>query len=179
MHLLNLETKPSLLMHCIASHIKIVNNGSCEQICLNHPHHGDSFLYLSAIPLILNGIIYLLVFVTTVEFIFAQSPNAMKGLLIGVWYSMLFIKYSVVNNLDIHPITLHMDNWIVYHGIKGLCIFVSTVSFSLVHKFYKYRERDEIVNEQAMIEEQYKKRVTIEFLMLIRVQQNRIAYAHD
>ena len=63
---------------------------------------------------------------------------------------MLFIKYSVVNNLDIHPITLHMDNWIVYHGIKGLCIFVSIVSFSLVHKFYKYRERDKIVNEQAM-----------------------------
>ena len=67
LHLLNSEYKPSLLMHCIASHIKIVNNGSCEQICLTHPHHGDSFIYLSAIPLILNGVIYLLVFVTTVR----------------------------------------------------------------------------------------------------------------
>ena len=160
-HLLYFKNKPSILMHCIISHIKIVNNGSCEQICFTHPHPGDSFLYLSAIPLILNGVIYLLVFVTTVEFICAQSPNAMKGLLIGVWYSMLFIKYSVVNNLDIHPITLHMDNWIVYHGIKGLCIFVSIVSFSLVHKFYKYRERDEIVNEQAMIEEQYERELLL------------------
>ena len=161
LHLINFKNKPSLLMHCIVTHIKIVNNGSCEQICFTHPHPGDSFLYLSAIPLVLNGVIYLLVFVTTVEFICAQSPNAMKGLLIGVWYSMQFIKYSVVNNLDIHPITLHMDNWSIYHGIKGLCIFLSIVSFSLVHKCYQYRERDEIVNEQAMIEEQYERELLL------------------
>ena len=56
-----------------------------------------------------------------------------------------------------------MDNWIVYHGIKGPCIFVSIVSFSLVHKFYKYRERDEIVNEQAMIKEQYESELLLNF----------------
>ena len=41
--------------------------------------------------------------------------------------------------------------------IKGLGIFLSIVSFSLVYKFYQYHERDEIVNEQAIIEEQYER----------------------
>ena len=45
--------------------------------------------------------------------------------------------------------------WNIYHGVKGFGIFLSIVSFSLAHKIYHYRERDEIVNEQAIIEEHY------------------------
>ena len=77
----------------------------------------------------MNGLSYLLVFVTTVEFICAQSPNAMKGLLIGIWYSMLFIRYSVVLNMDIHSFFLEVDKWNIYHGIKGLGVFLSIVLF--------------------------------------------------
>ena len=62
----------------------------------------DPLVYLSLVPLIMNGLSYLLVFVTTVEFICALSPNAMKGLLIGIWYSMLSVKYMVVYVLDTH-----------------------------------------------------------------------------
>ena len=40
--------------------------------------------------------------------------------------------------------------WNIYHGVKGLGIFLSIVSFCLVYKVYHYRERDEIVNEQAI-----------------------------
>ena len=41
--------------------------------------------------------------------------------------------------------------------MKGLGIFLSLAAFSLVYKFYRYRERNEIVNEQAIIEEQYER----------------------
>ena len=103
----------------------------------------------------------MLVFVTTVEFVCAQSPNAMKGLLIGVWYSLLSIKFAIVNNLDINPFLLKVDNWNIYHATKGLCIFVSIVVFSMIYRRYKYRERDEIVNEQTMIEEQYERELLL------------------
>ena len=45
----------------------------------------------------------------------------------------------------------------IYHGTKGVAIFISLAAFSIVYKKYKYRERNEIVNEQAMIEEQYER----------------------
>ena len=45
----------------------------------------------------------------------------------------------------------------IYHGIKGFGIFISIVCFCFVCKFYRYRERDEIVNEQAIIEEIYER----------------------
>ena len=46
---------------------------------------------------------------------------------------------------------------LVYHGVKDFGIFLSIVSFSLVCKFYHYCERNEIVNEQAIIEKQYER----------------------
>ena len=152
--------KPSLLMQCITAHIKAAKNDTCEYVC-STPPVDDNLIYISSIPLVMNGLSYLLVFVTTVEFICAQSPNAMKGLLIGVWYSLLSIKFAIVNNLDIDSFLLQKDTWIIYHATKGLCIFVSIVLFSMIYKHYKYRERDEIVNEQAMIEEQYERELLL------------------
>ena len=113
-------------MQSFAAQFKVVKNDTCEYMC-SITLVDDNFIYITAIPLIMNGFSYLLVFVTTVEFICAQSPNAMKGLLIGVWYSMLSIKFTLVNNLDIYPFLLKVDNWKIYHGTKGLCMFMSII----------------------------------------------------
>ena len=93
---------------------------------------------------------------TVLEFICAQSPNALKGLLIGIWYSTSSVKYMVVDVLDTHPLFYESNPWSIYHGIKGFGIFVS-IFFSIIYKSYRYRERNEIVNEQAIIEEQYER----------------------
>ena len=154
------QKNPTPVAKCIYGNMETMNNDSCEHFCSSLPVN-DPLIYLSLVPLILNGLSYLLVFVTTVEFICAQSPNAMKGLLIGIWYSMLSIRYSVVNNLDVNLFLLEIDKWNIYHGIKGFCMFLSIISFSVVHKHYHYRERDEIVNEQAMIEEQYERELLL------------------
>ena len=105
---------------------------------------------------LLYGISYLLVFMTTLEFICAQSPNSMKGLLIGIWYSLLSIKYLLINNLDRYYF-LETNQWSIYNGFKGFGIFLSIAFFSFVSKHYHYRERNEVVNEQAIIEEQYER----------------------
>ena len=150
-----------LSLECLAANFRIhETNGSCQYFCITPPVH-DQLFYLSIVPLLLNGLAYLLVFMTTIEFICAQSPNSMKGLLIGIWYSMLSFKCMIINNLDIYPPLLKPNSWSIYHGIKGIGMFLSILLFSVVCKHYQYRERDEIVNEQAMIEEQYERELLL------------------
>ncbi len=115
---------------------------------------------MSVIIMILYGLSYVLVFTTVLEFICAQSPNETKGLLVGVWYSMLSIKFAVMGLIETEVI-MDTVQWNMYHGLKGFVIFCSLVAFSIVCKTYKYRERNEIVNEQAIIESQYERELLL------------------
>ena len=144
----------SITTLCLLANTKAVVNGTCETVCRSVPTHDNLFLLL-IIPQILHGFTYLLVFMTVLEFICAQAPYTMKGLLIGIWYSTLSIKYLLVNIMD--GFMVEETTWNIYHGIKGFGIFISIVCFFFVCKFYRYRERDEIVNEQAIIEEIYER----------------------
>ena len=148
------DDNSSITALCLLANTKSIVNGTCERVCPQVPVHDHLFLLL-IIPQIFHGLAYLLVFMTVLEFICAQAPYTMKGLLIGIWYSTLSIKYLVVNVLDEYMID--ETTWNIYHGVKGFCIFLSILSFCFVYKFYHYRERDEIVNEQAIIEEQYER----------------------
>ena len=149
-----------LSIKCFYAVSNIIKNNSCEQFCSDPPVN-DATLYIIIFPLFLYGISYLLVFMTALEFICAQSPNALKGILIGIWYSMLSLKYMVINVLDTHHVLLETTSWSIYHGIKGFGIFLSIFGFSVVCKNYRYRERNEIVNEQAIIEEQYERELLL------------------
>ncbi len=147
----------SVTLKCLAANLQVISNDtqSCHYFCTSPPVN-NIIINLSVIIIILQGIAYLLVFMTMLEFICAQSPNSMKGILIGIWYSMLSIRVSIVNILDIWD-NYDITSWNIYHGIKGVCIFVSLMLFSWVAKRYRYRERNEVVNEQAIIEEQYER----------------------
>ena len=138
----------------------VVANGSCIHLCTDPPV-SDYRFYLTLLPLLLNGLSYLLVFVTFIEFICAQAPSTIKGLMIGLWYSTLSIKYIFVNFFDTHYTLSETTTWNIYHAVKGFGIFISIVAFGIVNKYYKYRERDEIVNKHAMIEEKYERKLLL------------------
>ena len=145
----------SLILKCFVSNVNIVTqNNTCQHFCSSPPVN-DTVIYLSVIIMILHGLAYVLVFSSVLEFICAQSPNETKGLLIGLWYSMLSIKsfFIIIDT----QVPMDTTEWNIYHGTKGIAIFISLAAFSIVCKKYKYRERNEIVNEQAMIEEQYER----------------------
>ena len=57
--------------------LNITKNSSCEHFC-SDPPVSDATFYFLIFPLLLYGISYLLVSMTVLEFICAQSPNAMK-----------------------------------------------------------------------------------------------------
>ena len=146
-----------LMLKCLVSNVNTIaiQNNTCQYFCSSPPVN-DTVIDLSVIINILHGLAYVLVFSTVLEFICAQSPNETKGLLIGLWYSMLSIKSFFINIIDTQ-VLMDTTEWNIYHGTKGVAIFVSLAAFSIVCKKYKYRERNEIVNEQAMIEEQYER----------------------
>ena len=150
----------TLMLWCFESNLNDIQN-STDTIDLCTTHSTSSVIYLSIIPFVLKGIAYLLVFMTMLEFICAQCPNAMKGLLIGLWYSFLFVNYSIVNTLDIWLQRIEQTPWTIYHGVKGGLIFLSLCLFSVACRRYQYRERNEIVGEQNIIEEVYERELLL------------------
>ena len=154
------DFSPSLLMKCVLANTFLVMNDSCDHVCSDPPVDFPS-VYISILPLLCYGASYLFVFMTALEFICAQSPNDLKGLVIGIWYSLLSIKFILINVLDTYPPYLEIISWNIYHGIKGLCILISIIAFSIVYKHYRYRQRNEVVNEQAIIEELFERELLL------------------
>ena len=107
------------------------------------------------IPQLLDGLSSLLVSMTVFEFICAQAPRTTQGLLIGLWYATFSIRYLAVGILDNH--ITERRSWLICEGVKGFLILVSLVLFWCVSKRYRYRQRDEIVNVQGMIEDTHDK----------------------
>ena len=86
---------------------------------------------------------------SSLEFIFAQSPCDMQGLLIGIWsiqFNSLLYMYFFKNVLIFYCVT------------TGLLI-LSLVTYSVAVYYYKYRVRNELsdINVQARIEEVYER----------------------
>ena len=115
----------------------------------------DTPFLLTFIPSILQGFSYLLVFMTALEFICAQAPLRLKGLLIGVWYALLATNYLFVEVPELF--TKNKLTWVVYHGCKVFLIFLSLLVYMCISKRYHYRLRDEVVNEQFLVEEIYER----------------------
>ena len=107
------------------------------------------------IPQLLNGLSSLLVSMTVFEFICAQAPRTTQGLLIGLWYATFSIRYLAIGILD--NLIIERRSWLIYEGVKGFLILVSLVLFSCVSRRYRYRQRDEIVNVQGMIEDTHER----------------------
>ena len=107
------------------------------------------------IPQLLNGLSSLFVSMTVFEFICAQAPRTTQGLLIGLWYATFSIRYIAVGILD--NLITERRSWLICEGVKGFLILVSLVLFWCVSRRYCYRQRDEIVNVQGMIEDTHDK----------------------
>ena len=148
-HCIQNKFKFSFSRYCF--HIRIVHNVSNSVTCLAVEDLVDNTYLWFTIPQLLNGLSSMLVCMTVFEFICAQAPRTTQGLLIGLWYATFSIRYLVVGVLDSY--ITERKSWLICEGVKGFIILVSLVLFSCVSGHYRYRERDEIVNVQGMIEE--------------------------
>ena len=115
-------------------------------------------------PSLFLGIGPLLITTTTLEFISAQSPKSMKGLLVGVFFAIQGI-FQLIGITGILPVSLTQP-WpldlpsvlsccSVYLSFILLMGLFSFVLFIFAAKKYKYRERDDILFHQRDVEEVY------------------------
>ena len=110
----------------------------------------------------------LMVIATTLEFISAQSPQSMKGLLIGVFFAIRGL-FQFLNSIIIIPLSLKQP-WasremiehppvtncgFVYLVLTSVTGMIGLILFSLAAKRYKYRTRDEGMFCQHDVEEIY------------------------
>ena len=119
-------------------------------------------------PSLLLGIGPLLVIATTLEFISAQSPQSMKGLLVGVFFAIRGL-FQFLNSIVIIPLSLKQP-WAskemiehppvtncgsVYLVLTSVTGLIGLILFSVAAKRYKYRTRDEGLFRQHDVEEIY------------------------
>ena len=161
--LITQRLKPSFAL-CFFSLSQYVNNTEwnttdCVNICPSSLYTMDGTLMWLLVPHILRGFGYMLVSVSVFEFICAQAPFRLKGFVIGIWYAMFSIKYIFVNiiNKVITPYYKEDNEWIIYESIKMGIIGLTFIIFGISCRWYRYRERDEVVNIQGMIEEIFEK----------------------
>ena len=130
---------------------------------------GDDHMKISSYFLViqstLNSIAYMLIDISAYEFICAQSPQAMKGLLIGIYFA---IK-GVFQLFGALTILTPFSKWNVsssrgfpscgfaYYIINIAIGTATLVVYTWVAKHYKYRQRDEPDNIYRYAEEYYEK----------------------
>ena len=155
----------SPLSACYFSLIQFSNNNTewnttdCVTLCPSSPYTMDSILMWLLVPHILHGFGYMLVFISVLEFICAQTPFRLKGFMVGIWYAMFSIKYIFVEIIEFSITSIYKEDkaWIIYESIKIGIIGLSLIIFGISCRWYHYRERDEVVNVQGMIEDIFEK----------------------
>ena len=126
------------------------------------------------IQFILNALSYLLLYVSAFEFICAQSPHSMKGLLIGTFFAIkgvfqllsVLLLYTPIN-AKCNQNTVTNNNIVsvqtyafpvcgfIYHFINVVIALIGIIVFTIIAKRYEYRQRDEPDNIYRYAEEYY------------------------
>ena len=122
-----------------------------------HPLYQNAYFFAS--QHVLSAVANLLLDIAVLEFICSQSPYTMKGLLLGIYFSVksLFQGIALSSILpfekqwNIHPVSCGSGFYIM-NVIVGL---LELVLYACASKRYKYREVNEPSNEYRYAENYY------------------------
>ena len=168
MILLLLSGVCTLVMGSVGQHC--VSTGNSSSIYVNCENNLFTYFQLNPNLLLiqnfLNALGYMFLYVATYEFICAQSPHSMKGLLIGTFFTVkgvfqllgvvvLYFPFVYARPFsDQGKFPLH---GFIYYVINIVIGMVGIVAFVIVSRRYQYRQRDEPDNIYRYAEEYYAK----------------------
>ena len=169
----------SMLITDVISHYRYRHyffNNSDHRVCLFtshfiYPTHNNTpnLLHMhwsvAIPPSILINVGCLLIHATSFEFISAQSPHSMKGLLVGVFFAIKglfqFISAAAVVPFAIPKIWNHIYSvtncGFGYYLFTIVVASIGLVVFSVVVRRYKYRQRDERPYDTRFAEAYYER----------------------
>ena len=108
----------------------------------------DSLLIIQQVLL---GISYILILPTSFEFTVAQSPEHMRGMMVGLSYASLGIG-TIISRTYLTLFT----KWYYHIGVCVLQLLVLIV-FTILAKRYKYRVRENEVNIVQIVDDHYQR----------------------
>ena len=142
-------------------HIQSTDNKCFTQLhSVYFSNLGISVWYLT-IPYALNSLSNMLFYIAAYEFICAQSPHAMKGLLIGTFFTVKGVFQLISVLLVLVPFTTWKFETsfpscgFVYYLVNILVGLIGLVAYTWVARRYQYRQRDEPDNIYRYAEEYY------------------------
>ena len=126
------------------------------------------------IPELIGSAGILLIFITFIEFLVAQSPWQIKGLLLSFGtaaYGALTLVSIGLDDLLINlPIRLFPGCGFFFYGIYTLVMLTIFILFVIVSKQYKLRKRNDIVPYHMFAEEYFEKNYELERQYLLRME---------
>ena len=118
-------------------------------------------LVLCSVVSVISALQYYLVLSLFLEFICAQSPQSMKGFLIGFMW-LVDVLFSVISYLIYYPWNTQCTMQgcgTGYFSLVTIFILVGFIFYCKVARWYRYRERDDCPNDQAIVEEVFARRL--------------------
>ena len=97
---------------------------------------------------------------SSLEFIMAQSPNTMRGVMMGL--AIVLLGFGSLVHYGLELFLEHFGDatpscGFYYYLVLSILLILSLVLFTIAAKRYKLRERDRHVNVQAIAEEHYER----------------------
>ena len=107
---------------------------------------------LLIIQQVLFGISFFLTFSTSFEFTVAQSPEHMRGMMVGLCYTSLAVGYAASVLLQ-NSFKHHLHYFIIMCFLQLLILIV----FVILARRYKYRVRENEVNHVQIVDDHYQR----------------------
>ena len=117
-------------------------------------------LYWLLISDFVAGVGQVIVLCSSLEFIMAQSPNTMRGVMMGL--AIVLLGFGSLVHYGLEQFLEHFGDatpscGFYYYLVLSILLILSLVLFTIAAKRYKLRERDRHVNIQAIAEEHYER----------------------
>jgi len=120
------------------------------------------------IPQLLIGVGDMLAFVSSLEFVAAQSPASMRGLMIGLWFASIGLMDLLGLNLHylfqyVPALSSAQPSCGLYYYLTKIILYgCLLILFMVLSRRYKYRERNRVINIQYIAEEHFEKYLNAE-----------------
>ena len=117
-------------------------------------------LYWVLIVEFVNGVGVLITLCSLFQFVMAQTPNRMRGIMMGLVLTVFGASELGVVLLTklFHQFQTATPSCVFYYYlVLSLLMLLMLVIYAILAKRYKLRERDRHINIQAIVEEHYEK----------------------
>ena len=159
----------SFLCNSIIEVVGHMENGNVTCVFSANAHEGATFPvnYLwTLIPSVLNGVGVVMVAYSTFEFVIAQTPCQMKGLAVSLLLESVgiftFLGEFIIMIFLSFPFEIFPSCGFYYHMTFLIIMLATLLLFVFVSKWYKLRQRDDIVPFHSIAENYFEKNYYLE-----------------